>query len=149
MPSIGKTISLIVPLVSYIAYIALTKAPYASLSCSLINIGCPSHIPIHGFVDDDYKEVYDIFMNNFKQGLDIGASVSAYVDGHQILSLQGGWQDREKQIEYTNETLQMVFSSTKTLVSIIFLHTHFALKSFISLECNYCCTIGGTRGSSI
>lgn len=104
---------------SYIAYNAAKKAPFASLPCSLIHIGClsSSDIPIHGFVDTEYKEAYDIFLSNFQQGRDIGASISAYVDGHQILSLHGGWQDVKKKIEYTNETLQMVFSSTKAFVS--------------------------------
>ncbi|KAI9363727.1 beta-lactamase/transpeptidase-like protein [Pilaira anomala] len=119
MLSVGKTVAIIVPLVSYIAYNAGHKAPYVSLSCSLLGIGCPSGIPIHGFVDDEYKEAYDIFLNNFKQGLDIGASISAYVDGRQVLSLQGGWQDPKEKIEYTNETLQMSYSSTKALNAII------------------------------
>ncbi|KAI9363606.1 beta-lactamase/transpeptidase-like protein [Pilaira anomala] len=119
MLSVGKTVALIVPLVSYIAYNAGHKAPYASLSCSLLGIGCPSGIPIQGFVDDEYKEAYDIFLKNFKQGLDIGASISAYVDGRQVLSLQGGWQDPKEKIEYTNETLQMVYSNTKALDAII------------------------------
>ncbi|KAI7894202.1 beta-lactamase/transpeptidase-like protein [Mucor mucedo] len=119
MSFLGKKVGLIVPLVSIIAYNVLMKAPYTSFSCSLLHIGCPSHIPIHGFVNDEYKEVYNIFVNNFKQGLDIGASISAYVDGKQVLSLQGGWHDRDKQIEYTNETLQMVYSCTKGLDAII------------------------------
>lgn len=118
MLSIGKTITLIVPLLSYITYNAANKPAYSSLSCSLINFGCPSDIPIHGFFDDEYKEAYDIFVDNFKQGRDVGASISAYVDGRQVLSLQGGWQNIEENIPYTNETLQMVFSSTKALVSL-------------------------------
>jgi CubicO group peptidase (beta-lactamase class C family) len=117
MRTTGKGIKFFVPLVSYIAYNAAIKAPFASLSCSLLNVGCLSYIPIHGFVDYEYKQAYQIFLNNFKQGRDIGASISAYVDGHQILSLQGGWQNVKENIEYTNETLQMVFSSTKAFVS--------------------------------
>lgn len=118
MPSITKKASFIIPLVSLITYHIFTKPPFASLSCSLLHIHCPSDIPIHGFVNDDYKSIHDIFLNNFKQGLDIGASISAYVDGKQVLSLQGGWQDRDKQIEYTNKTLQMVYSCTKGLVRL-------------------------------
>lgn len=82
----------------------------------MIGIGCPTNIPIHGYVDDDYKEVYDLFSNNFKRGQDIGASVSAYVNGRKILSLQGGWQDIEEKVAYTNKSLQMVFSTSKILV---------------------------------
>lgn len=117
MLSIGKTITLIIPFASYLAYHAATKAPYLDTSCSLLNIGCPTDIPIQGFVDDEYKEAYDIFLDNFKNGHDVGASISAYVDGRQVLSLQGGWKDKENNITYTNDTLQMAFSSTKVLVS--------------------------------
>jgi hypothetical protein len=113
-----KAIPFIIPIVSYIAYNAAVKAPFISLSCSLLKIGCPSNIPIHGFVNDDYKQVYEIFLNNFKQGLDVGASISGFVDGHQILSLQGGWKNSEEKSEYTSETLQLVFSNTKALVRI-------------------------------
>ncbi|KAG2234023.1 hypothetical protein INT48_007113 [Thamnidium elegans] len=95
------------------------RAPFASFPCTLFGIGCISNIPIHGYVDDDYKEVYDIFLNNFKQGLDVGASVSAYVDGRKVISLQGGWQDIEEKVEYTNKSLQMVFSTTKILGVVV------------------------------
>lgn len=114
--ALGKALTLAIPLVSYLAYHTANKAPFLSIQCTLLNVGCPSYIPIHGFVDEEYKEVYDLFVDNFKQGRDVGAAISAYVDGKQILSLQGGWADVENKIEYTNETLQMVFSSTKALV---------------------------------
>lgn len=93
------------------------KAPYTSISCYFLGIECPSYIPMHGFVDEEYKEVYNTFLNNFKRCEDMGAYISAYVDGRQVLSLQGGWKDKNNNIEYTNKTLQMVFSCTKTLVS--------------------------------
>ncbi len=143
MLSIGKTISLVVPFVSYVAYNAAVKAPYSSMSCSLIGIGCPTDIPFHGFVEDEYKEVYDLFLENFKNGDDVGASISAYVDGHQVLSLQGGWQDRENNIEYTNNTLQMAFSSTKTLVSCFHTLTNDLHKvlNYQFIGCHRCCTI--------
>ncbi|KAI9246838.1 beta-lactamase/transpeptidase-like protein [Helicostylum pulchrum] len=119
MISFRSIISISVLSISYFAYNMAVKAPYSSLSCSFIGIDCPSYIPMHGFVVDEYKEVYNMFLNNFKRGKDMGASISAYVDGIQVLSLQGGWKDQKNKIEYTNETLQMVFSCTKTLSSII------------------------------
>jgi hypothetical protein len=86
-----KAVTLIVPLIPYIAYNAANKTAFSSFSCSMLNVGCPLNILIHGFVDEEYKEVYDLFVDNFKTGRDIGASITAYVDGHQILSPRGGW----------------------------------------------------------
>ncbi|GAA5796435.1 hypothetical protein HPULCUR_001807 [Helicostylum pulchrum] len=119
MFSVQKTFSITVPLIAYLVYHANVRPPFASFSCTLIGIDCPTDIPIHGYVDDDYKEVYDIFLNNFKQGRDIGASVSAYVGGRKVVSLQGGWQDIEEKVEYTNESLQMVFSTSKILGVVV------------------------------
>jgi CubicO group peptidase (beta-lactamase class C family) len=116
MPTIVQSIAYILPVISYIVYKAATKPPFISLFSAITGLGYPSNIPIHGFADEEYKEAYDHFVNNFKMGYDVGAAVSVYVDGKQVISLQGGWQDREKKIEYTKDTLQMVFSVTKTLV---------------------------------
>jgi CubicO group peptidase (beta-lactamase class C family) len=119
MLALGQTISLIIPLISYIVYQSATKPPFMSTSCALTGfIDCPGSIPIHGYANDEYKEAYDMFINNFKNGQDIGAAMAVYVDGQKVIDVQGGWQDKEKKIEYTKDTLQMVFSSTKTLVSL-------------------------------
>ncbi|KAI8991551.1 beta-lactamase/transpeptidase-like protein [Mycotypha africana] len=114
-------VTLVIPITSYILYQAVNKAPFLSLSCAITGfVNCPpSNIPIHGFIADEYEPVKDIFINNFRKGLDVGAGLSVYVDGQQVIDLYGGWRDREKGIEYTNETIQMVFSSTKALSAII------------------------------
>lgn len=113
------------------------KAPYTSISCSFLGIDCPSYIPMHGFVDDEYKEVYNMFLNKFKRGEDMGASISAYVDGRQVLSLQGGWKDQKNKIEYTNETLQMVFSCTKTLASFFVQIEYFIIYLYLTFYYYY------------
>lgn len=122
MPSIARTLTLVVPIVSYVAYHAINKAPYHSLSCAFLNVGCPRDIPMQGFVAQEYEKAYDLFLNNFKNGHDVGASISAYVNGEQVLSLNGGWRDHISKLEYDNNTLQMVYSSTKALVSDIRTH---------------------------
>ncbi|KAI7900062.1 beta-lactamase/transpeptidase-like protein [Cokeromyces recurvatus] len=77
-------------------------------------------VPIHGtIVDPEFQFIRDIFVNSILKGYEVGAGFTVYVDGQKVISLQGGWQDLEKNIEYTNETLQMVFSSTKALSAIV------------------------------
>ncbi|RCI05881.1 hypothetical protein CU098_013672, partial [Rhizopus stolonifer] len=119
MPTLLQAASLVIPLLSYVSYQYTNKGPYLSTACFLINYGCPTDFPIHGFAEEPYKEAYDIFIDNFKRGLEVGAGLSVYVDGHPVINIQAGWQDLEKKIEYTNNTLQMVFSSTKALDAIL------------------------------
>ncbi|KAI8643602.1 beta-lactamase/transpeptidase-like protein [Parasitella parasitica] len=119
MLSIKSAISFLVPVVSFVVYQAATKADFLTLPCALVGYDCPSNIPIHGFVDDNYKETYNVFVDNIKKGREVGAGLTVYVDGKKVVSLQGGWQDVENKIEYTNNTLQMVFSSTKALSAIV------------------------------
>jgi hypothetical protein len=108
---------LLIPLVSYLAYKAGTKPDFLPVSCALFGYGCPHDIPAQGYYDEKYKSIYDLFLQNFKNGLEVGAGLSVYVDGQQVVDLYGGWKDPKAKIPYTNSTLQMVFSSTKVLVS--------------------------------
>ncbi|KAI8072161.1 beta-lactamase/transpeptidase-like protein [Gilbertella persicaria] len=119
MPSLFQVTTLTIPLLSYALYQYANSGPYLSTTCALFRYGCPTDIPVHGFYDKAYQEAYDLFLENFKQGLDIGAGLSVYVDGVSVINVQAGWQDIENKIEYTNKTLQMVFSCTKTLSAIL------------------------------
>ncbi|CEP13875.1 hypothetical protein [Parasitella parasitica] len=119
MLSIKSAISFIVPVVSFVVYQAATKTDFSTLPCALAGFNCPSNIPIHGFFDGSYEETYNVFVDNIKKGREVGAGLTVYVDGKKVVSLQGGWQDVENKIEYTNDTLQMVFSSTKALSAIV------------------------------
>ncbi|CEG78370.1 hypothetical protein RMATCC62417_12988 [Rhizopus microsporus] len=110
---------LLIPLVSYIAYKSGVKPDFLPVSCALFGYSCPHDIPIQGYYDEKYKSIYDIFLQNFKNGLEVGAGLSVYVDGQQVVDLYGGWKDPKAKIPYTNSTLQMVFSSTKVLNAII------------------------------
>ncbi|KAI8347347.1 beta-lactamase/transpeptidase-like protein [Blakeslea trispora] len=119
MPSFLQAAALIAPIISYITYRHLTSGPFSSMTFTLMgNIG-PTSIPVQGFVDERFKNTYDIFIDHFKKGYNVGAGLSVYVDGHQVIDLQAGWQDPTKEIKYTKNTLQMVFSCSKALSSIV------------------------------
>ncbi|KAI8150364.1 beta-lactamase/transpeptidase-like protein [Fennellomyces sp. T-0311] len=90
-------------------------------SCSVLGYDCSKryNVEFRGYVNEDYKSAEDAFKNNFFIGDDVGAAVTVYVDGEIVIDMQGGWQNVEDRIPYTNNTLQMVFSSTKALTSIV------------------------------
>ena len=93
--------------------------PFTPLTCSVFGYKCERKydVPYHGgYVHEDYVAAEQVFKENFYAGEEVGAGVSAFVNGELVLNIQGGWQNFEEQIPYTENTLQMVFSSTKVLV---------------------------------
>lgn len=54
-----------------------------------------------------------VFRENFDQRGEIGASVSVWKEGHEVLSLADGFCDRARTIPWTAETPVLVWSATK------------------------------------
>ncbi|KAJ8656115.1 hypothetical protein O0I10_008128 [Lichtheimia ornata] len=105
------------------AFRIFSRGPFTPLSCSLFNTGCLPEPPIQVLhVDNDYAHVLDLFKDNIERGDDIGAGVAAYVNGQLVVDVRGGWQDVAKGTPYTDNTLNMVYSSTKMLSAITVAH---------------------------
>ncbi|CAF1562417.1 unnamed protein product [Rotaria magnacalcarata] len=73
---------------------------------------------IHGTITPGWNFVLDLFKDNFIHDRDLGASVAVYHQGRLAFELWGGWFDQSKTQPYDNNTLQLVFSSTKGLVAV-------------------------------
>lgn len=58
-------------------------------------------------------EVMEVFERNFREQGEIGASVSIWWNGEELLSLGQGWCEKEQQRPWTSETLVPVYSATK------------------------------------
>ena len=72
---------------------------------------------IRGHVADGFQAVADAFESNFDQHGDVGAGFSLYVDGEEVVSLTGGVADADGN-PYDDDTLQLVFSTTKGATAI-------------------------------
>jgi CubicO group peptidase (beta-lactamase class C family) len=59
-------------------------------------------------------KVLDVFERNFRERDELGASVSIWWDGAELLSEGRGWCEREKSRAWTPDTLIPVYSATKT-----------------------------------
>jgi CubicO group peptidase (beta-lactamase class C family) len=58
-------------------------------------------------------KVVDVFERNFRDRGELGASISIWWDGSELLSHGHGWCEREKTRPWTAETLVPVYSATK------------------------------------
>lgn len=59
------------------------------------------------------ERIREIFERNFAERGELGASLSVWKDGEEILSLHQGWRDRDRSTEWNDETIVPVWSMTK------------------------------------
>lgn len=58
-------------------------------------------------------QVVDVCERNFRTRGELGASVSVWCDGQEVLSYSQGWCERQQKRAWTRETLVPVYSATK------------------------------------
>ena len=74
---------------------------------------------IHGTVDGRFAGVRDAFARNFELGLELGASLSISVEGHNVVDIWGGWRDAARTQAWERDTIACFFSSTKGVVAVL------------------------------
>jgi CubicO group peptidase (beta-lactamase class C family) len=77
-----------------------------------------SSIEIQGDVVDGFGAVADAFAKNFVEHGELGAAFSLYVDGEMKADLWAGVADRASGRPWSEDTLQLVFSTTKGAAAI-------------------------------
>lgn len=70
-------------------------------------------VEIHGTVEDGFGAIADAFRENFEQRGELGAGFALYVDGIRKVDIWAGIADKASERPWTDETLQLVFSTTK------------------------------------
>jgi CubicO group peptidase (beta-lactamase class C family) len=75
-------------------------------------------LEINGTVEDGYGKVADAFAQNFAQHDELGAAFSLYVDGQPKIDIWAGVADRTTGRTWDEDTLQLVFSTTKGAAAI-------------------------------
>jgi len=68
---------------------------------------------IGGDVEPGFEGVADAFRSNFVEHGDVGAATAVYVGGKKVVDLWGGTADVATGRPYDEDTLQLVFSTTK------------------------------------
>ena len=70
----------------------------------------------------DTARITALFHENFTLHGDLGASLSVWRDGREIISLAAGWCDRERTVPWTAQTPVLVWSATKGPAAACVLH---------------------------
>jgi CubicO group peptidase (beta-lactamase class C family) len=73
---------------------------------------------INGSVAPGFESVRDAFVANFDKGTEVGASFAAYHRGQKVVDLWGGVADLETGRPWRENTLALVFSTTKGVTAI-------------------------------
>lgn len=81
-------------------------------------------VPISGEVKTGFENVKTVFEENFEKRKEVGASCCVYYKGKKVVDLWGGYRDKKKNQYWEEDTLCLVFSTTKGLSSLAFALLH-------------------------
>ncbi len=70
-------------------------------------------VEIHGETASGFEKVREAFATNFANHGEVGAAFSLYVKGQKVVDLWGGLAEEESGREWAENSLQLVFSTTK------------------------------------
>src|SRR3954462_10970453 len=73
---------------------------------------------IHGWTAPGFERVREPFEKNFADGLDVGAAFTAYRHGEKVVDLWGGIADPATGRPWNEDTIALVFSTTKAATAI-------------------------------
>ena len=79
--------------------------------------GTVAAMTVDGRVEVGWEGVRDAFEANLAAGDEVGAGVAVYHRGRPVVDLWGGFFDRDRTRRYGEDTLQLVFSTTKGVVA--------------------------------
>ncbi|RVU27803.1 class A beta-lactamase-related serine hydrolase [Streptomyces antnestii] len=72
----------------------------------------------HGWADERFGAVADVFARNFDEFAELGAAVTVFVGGRKVVDLWGGTADGPSGRAWEQDTVVPVFSCAKGLVSL-------------------------------
>jgi CubicO group peptidase (beta-lactamase class C family) len=74
---------------------------------------------VHGHVAPGFEAVRDAFIANWSDYDEIGAGFAVRLDGELVVDLHGGWADRKKTRDWTEDTLVPVYSTGKAVAALV------------------------------
>uniref|UniRef100_A0ABM0M7B0 Beta-lactamase domain-containing protein 2-like n=1 Tax=Saccoglossus kowalevskii TaxID=10224 RepID=A0ABM0M7B0_SACKO len=71
-----------------------------------------------GSVEPGFEEIEQAFRSLHEQGLEAGSAFAVYYKGQKIVDLWGGYANYDEEDPWLEETMSMVYSSTKGVSAI-------------------------------
>lgn len=79
---------------------------------------------VSGMVKPGFEPVLDVFVENFEKRDEIGAACCAYVRGEKVVDLWGGVRNKETGDRWEQDTMVIVYSTTKGISALTMAHAH-------------------------
>ena len=73
---------------------------------------------MNGFLAPGFEGVGEAFTANFDLHGDVGAACAVFINGEKVVDIWGGIADPATEAPYEEDTLQLVFSTTKGATAI-------------------------------
>lgn len=101
-----------------VAYVAVQKVRHASPSPA------EHAAEIHGFVSRGFEPVREAFVENFRKRREVGAGCCVYHNSEKVVDLWGGIRNKETGEPWEEETMALVYSTTKGLAAMTLAIAH-------------------------
>jgi CubicO group peptidase (beta-lactamase class C family) len=75
-------------------------------------------VDIHGFCDDRFAHVRNVFERNFEEHGDVGASFALTLEGEYLIDMWAGHRDAAATLPWEENTIVNVYSTTKTMTAL-------------------------------
>jgi CubicO group peptidase (beta-lactamase class C family) len=79
---------------------------------------------IEGTVAPGFERVRAVFESNFTRHGELGAACAAYLRGAPVVDLWGGWRDSSRSAPWAQDTLVLVYSTSKGLAAMTLALAH-------------------------
>jgi CubicO group peptidase (beta-lactamase class C family) len=74
--------------------------------------------PLGGPCSPRFDPLRELFAAKLESGEDLGASLAVNIDGEMVVDLWGGWANEARTVPWAENTLTVVFSTTKTMTAL-------------------------------
>ena len=75
-------------------------------------------IKIDGHCSQEYQPIFEAFQQNFREGMEDGASFALYRNGECLVDLWGGYKNAAHTALWEEDTITNVFSTTKIMTAL-------------------------------
>jgi CubicO group peptidase (beta-lactamase class C family) len=89
----------------------------------VLRIDVPAAL-VRGDVDEGYGPVADAFRRNFAERGEVGAACAVYRGGRKVVDLWGGYRDGATRAEWREDTVMVMFSTSKGVSSLALALAH-------------------------